>query len=97
MVIWTDPAKTDLRHIYEFIAEDSKRYAKKVVREMVDKTAILDEAPKLGKIVPEINDNKVREVHLYSYRILYEIKASNIEVLAVIHMRRNFQAEEIEK
>ena len=97
MVIWMEPAKADLRHIHDFIAEDSKRYARKVVREMVEKTDILDEVPKLGKVVPEINDDNVRELHLYSYRILYEIKPPNIEVLAVIHKRRDFKADEIGK
>jgi len=70
VVIWTEPAKVDLKHIHDFIAEDSKRYARKVVREMVEKTDVLDDVPKLGKIVPEINDDNVRELHLYSYRIL---------------------------
>ena len=97
MVIWMEPAKADLQHIYDFIAADSKQYARKVAREMVDKTDILDETPKLGKVAPEIQDDNVRELHLYSYRILYEIKTPNIEVLAVIHKRRDFQAVEIGK
>lgn len=97
MVIWTKPAKADLRHIYAFIAEDSKQYARKVVREMVEKTDILDEVPNVGKVVPEIQDDNVRELHLYSYRILYEIKDPNVEVLAVIHKRRDFKGEEIGK
>ena len=95
MVIWTEPAKADLRHIYKFIAEDSKQYARKVTLEVVEKTDVLDEVPRLGKVVPEIRDDNIRELHLYSYRILYEIKPPNIEVLAVIHKRRDFKAEEI--
>ena len=95
MVIWTAPAKADLHHIYAFIAKDSKQYARKVTLEMVEKTDILDEVPRLGKMVPEIKDDNIRELHLYSYRILYEIKPPNIEVLAVIHKRRDFKAEEI--
>ena len=92
-----EPAKADLQHIHDFIAEDSKQYARKVVNEMVEKTDILDATPQLGKVVPEINDDNVRELHLYSYRVLYEIKAPNIEVLAVVHKRRDFKAEEIGK
>ena len=42
-----------------------------------------------------IKDDNIRELHLYSYRILYEIKPPNIEVLAVVHKRRDFKAEEI--
>ena len=39
----------------------------------------------------------MRELSLYSYRILYEIKSSHIEVLAVIHKRRDLQAQEIRR
>ena len=92
-----EPAKADLQHIHDFIAEDSRQYARKVATEIVEKTDILDETPKLGKIVAEIKDENVRELHLYSYRILYEITGKNIEVLAVIHKRRNFNSEEIGK
>jgi plasmid stabilization system protein ParE len=32
----------------------------------------------------------VREVFVYSYRLIYEVKQRDIEVLAVIHGRRDF-------
>lgn len=97
MVIWTDPAKADLHHIYNFIAEDSKQYAHNVAKKLVEKTETLNEIPNIGKVVPEIKDENVRELHLYSYRIIYEIKEQNIEVLAVIHKRRNFMSSELDK
>ena len=43
MVIWADPAKSDLRAIHDFIASDSKYYAKKVVLDILDKTNILED------------------------------------------------------
>ncbi len=96
MVIWTEPAKSDLKHIYNFIADNSSRYARKVVREIVAKADILNKTPRIGKVVPEVKDEKVRELHLYSYRILYELKDQRIEILAIVHKRRNFQAEDIQ-
>ena len=43
-----------------------------------------------------INEDAVRELGLYSYRILYEIKSDHlIEVLAVIHKRQHVEADEI--
>lgn len=45
--------------------------------------------------MPELDDEAVRELSLYSYRILYEIKATHIDILAVIHKRRDLQAGEI--
>jgi len=61
----------------------------------VRKTFLLDELPRMGRKVPELDDEAVRELSLYSYRILDEIKTTHIDILAVIHKRRNLQAEEV--
>ena len=45
MVVWSDPAKADLRHIFEYITHDSHHYAQKVTQEIVDKTGVLNELP----------------------------------------------------
>jgi plasmid stabilization system protein ParE len=52
MVIWADPAKSDLRAIHDFIASDSKYYAKKVVQDIIDRTNILEEYPRIGRKAP---------------------------------------------
>ncbi|MGB5157145.1 type II toxin-antitoxin system RelE/ParE family toxin [Desulfobacterium sp. N47] len=70
MVIWAAPAKSDLKAIYDFIASDSKYYAKKVARDIIAKTNILEEHPGIGRQVAEINDKNLREIFIYSYRIL---------------------------
>ncbi len=95
MVTWSDPAKADLRYIHDYIAHDSSHYAKKVTQEIREKTGILDDLPRIGKVVAELNDEAVRELWLYSYRIIYEIKSQDIFVLAVVHKRQDLQAEEI--
>lgn len=97
MVIWSDPAKADLRAIHDFIAHDSTHYAKKVAQDLVARTDILDELPHIGKVVPELGESAIRELSIYSYRILYEIKAADVFVLAVIHKRRDLQPEMLER
>jgi len=52
-------------------------------------TVGLDEFPYLGSKVPKLNEG------LYSYRIIYEIKASYVGILAVIHKRRDFTPEDL--
>ena len=51
----------------------------------------------MGKVVPELGNDDIRKLSLYSYRILYEIKAPDVIVLTVIHKRRDFQPEMIEQ
>ncbi|WP_303908943.1 type II toxin-antitoxin system RelE/ParE family toxin [Thiohalomonas denitrificans] len=97
MVIWSDPAKADLRSIHDFIAHDSQHYAKKVTQDIVAKTNTLGELPRVGRVVPELSNEAIRELSLYSYRILYEIKEHGVFVLAVIHKRRDLQPEMLER
>ena len=95
MVIWTKPAKVDLKHIHDFIAKDSKYYAKKVAQEIREKTDIIDKLPNIGRIVPELGKPEIQELHIYSYRIIYEVKSSNSYVLTVIHKRQDFSAKHL--
>jgi plasmid stabilization system protein ParE len=96
MVKWTAHAKAQLRHIHDYIAQDSPFYARRVSEELVQKTIGLDKLPRKGHKVPELNDDAVRELGLYSYRILYEIKSDNlIEILAVIHKRQHVELDDI--
>ena len=81
-----------MRSIYDFIANDSRYYAKKVVQDIREKTDVLNDLPKIGKRVPEVNNNAIRELSLYSYRIIYEVKSSQVEVLAIVHKRLDFDA-----
>ncbi len=96
MVRWTSHAKRQLRHIYDYISQDSPLYAKRVSEELVRKTIDLDQLPRKGKKVAELNEEVVREISLYTYRILYEIKSDKlIEVLAVIHKRQHLESNNI--
>ncbi|PHS27464.1 MAG: addiction module toxin RelE [Methylophaga sp.] len=83
MVIWSEPAKSDLRSIHDFIAQDSKYYAKKVAQDIREKVDILERLPRMGKKVAELlGEENIRELALYSYRIIYETKADElVEIL----------------
>ena len=64
MVNWTVHAKTQLRHIHDYIAQDSPLYARRVSEEIVQKTIGLDELPRKGHKVKELNEDTVRELGL---------------------------------
>lgn len=90
MVKWSKPAKLDLKQIHDYIARDSKFYAQKVSLEIVEKSEKLNLFPEVGRVVPEIADPKIRELLIYSYRLIYEVFPDKVEVLALIHSKRNF-------
>ena len=92
MVIWTKVAKADLRSIYDFIAHDSRFYAKKVAQEITEKTDILESHPFIGRVVAEIGDENIREISLYAYRIIYQLMDEQVFILAIAHKRQNLKS-----
>jgi toxin ParE1/3/4 len=87
-VIWTDKALCDVEKIAAYIEKDSFIYASSVVTKIINSTRNLESFPFLGRIVPEKNDDTIRELFVYSYRIIYEIQNSAIYILAVVHGKR---------
>jgi len=95
-VRWAAHAKAQLRHIHDYIAQDSPIYAKRVSEALVQRTVDLDTLPYKGTVVSELNEDSIRELPLYSYRIVYEIKPENqVTVLAIIHKRQHVEGEDI--
>jgi toxin ParE1/3/4 len=88
-VYWTDTAEGHLDAIYDYIAQDSPEYAKRVVDRLTRRSQQIAEFPLSGRRVPEYNIDQIREVIEGSYRIIYYIKPDQIDVLAVIHGSMN--------
>jgi len=88
-IIWTQPAADDLDGIYQYIRQDSEYYAKKVVRDIVTYIERLVDQPEMGRVVPEKNDEGLREIFMDPYRIIYRPTAERITILVIIHGRRD--------
>ena len=84
-VHWTDTAQRHLDAIYHFIAQDSPAYAKRMVDRLTRRSQQIGEFPFSGRSVPEYEMEQIREVIEGPYRIIYYIKADQIDVLAVLH------------
>jgi len=42
----------------------------------------------LGRKVPEFNDETIREIFVYSYRLIYKLNEEEILFAAVVHGKR---------
>lgn len=91
MVIWSIPAKEALRQIHEFIGNDSEFYSQKVVDDIIHATEQIELFPNSGRVVPELSDERTREIFIYSYRIIYEISTDDVTILNIVHGARNFK------
>ena len=88
-VRWNEEALTDIDEIAEYIAMDSITYATIQVEKIFERVEILKRTPHIGVIVPELNDENLRQLVEGNYRIVYEIKTGNsVEVMCVIHGMR---------
>ena len=82
ILLWTETAKTDLQHIYDYISEDSIFYANKFVDDLIIKVDNIVLFPNSGRIVPEINRKDIREI-LYNHVNALDGVASRSQIAAV--------------
>ena len=68
MVTWTLQAKEDLKAIHDYIARDSKFYAKIVTTGILNKSNYLSKYPFRGRKAPETNDPQIRNKLKYLNR-----------------------------
>ena len=88
-VIWAERAIDDLTSIAAYSNRYSEKYATFIVSKLFDKVDILKKMPRIGRIVPEKNEENIRELIDGNYRIIYELRGNDrIEILMVHHASR---------
>jgi plasmid stabilization system protein ParE len=61
-ITWTDQALADVEAVCLYIARDAPRYAELFARRIFQTTDRLVSFPRLGRVVPEIGRDDIREV-----------------------------------
>lgn len=87
-VTWSPEALDDVEAIAEYIERDSPVYARAVVQKILATTRKLQRLPRAGRTVPELGDDAIRELLVYSYRVIYRVRDQTVLVAAVIHGKR---------
>lgn len=82
-VLWTESARRDLAGIGDYIALRSPQAALRFMDELFARTAILETAPRSGRIVPEYGRENIRELIHGNYRIVYQLRGEEALVLTV--------------
>lgn len=88
---WTEPALSDLENIRDYISRDSEYYAARFIERIIEAVEGLEKLPKMGRSVPEAEEESIREVLLHNYRIIYRVETDRIVVLTIIHGARDLR------
>ena len=87
-VTWSPAAADDLEGIASYIARDSAAYARAVASKILATAKSLGRFPEIGRVVPEVDDESIRERFVYSYRVIYRIEQHRVLILAIVHGKR---------
>ena len=88
-VRWTVGAREDLREIVEYISQDSTAYAAAMAGRLIAAAERLGRHSRLGRIVPEYEDETIRELIVGSYRLVYRARGPRIGIVAVVRASRD--------
>ena len=91
-VRWSSQARKDLKAISDYYREVSLSYAERFEEQMFEATRRLEVFPRSGRVIPESEDEQLREVIYREYRIMYHVDVDETEVLilTVLHSSRQF-------
>ena len=88
-IVWTNRALTDLKEIADYISRDSFQYAGITLEKLLGSAYFIEANPFIGRKVPEINDDSIRELIVGSYRVIYKrVHQTQFIVLTVHHSAR---------
>ncbi|MCX5842308.1 MAG: type II toxin-antitoxin system RelE/ParE family toxin [Deltaproteobacteria bacterium] len=82
---WSPRAASNLEEICNYIARDSEYYASLFAKKVNNIVKSIPQFPKSGRIVPEYDNENLRERIYESYRIVYRLKGEIIEIVAICH------------
>jgi plasmid stabilization system protein ParE len=80
---WSPTAIIHFEEIYNYISRDSEKYASIFVKKVMAIVKSIPDFPKAGRVVPEYDDENLREKMLGNYRIVYRIKKDAFEIVTI--------------
>ena len=93
-VEWSARARTDLKELHAYIAQDSPYYARRFVERIFQSVETLTDHPQIGRKVPEADREDIRELLFQNYRVIYRIKPEYVYIVTVIHGSRDLVGQE---
>jgi addiction module RelE/StbE family toxin len=93
-IVWSPLAVDRVSEIAKYIAQDNPTAAENWINTVFAKVEQLKSFHKSGRMVPEINNQKIRELIYNNYRIIYRIEDKQLSILTVRHGKQILPADE---
>lgn len=90
-IIWTEPALSDLNEIAEYIALDKFNAANRLVKKIFSSVDRLEQFPDSGRIPPELERSKYREIIVGPCRVFYRVDQDNVYIVYVMRGERQLR------
>jgi len=88
-IVWSEPARQDLRDIFLYIAEDNPNAARVLLSEIKERAILLQANPLIGRI-GRIDGTRELVITGTQYILPYRVKDNQIQILAVFHTARQW-------
>jgi toxin ParE1/3/4 len=95
-VVWSSLADRQVTEAVAFIASDRPVAARRWLEGLLDQVRSLATFPDSGRVVPELEQDDIRELFLDPYRVVYRRCTDLVEIVTVWHMRREFPVDALE-
>lgn len=83
-LIWTGPARTALRDIFNFIASDNPKAARHIINEIREAAKTLEMFPMAGRI-GRVEGSRELVIPRTQYVLTYRITGDAVIILAIFH------------
>jgi len=94
-IIWSSLSVERLEEIFEYISNDNRSAAVKMINKIFSKVETLRDYPQIGRKVPEVNREEIRQLTLGEYRIIYRAEKSRIIILTIRNFKQLLQDADI--
>ena len=94
-IIWSPLSIDRATEIAEYISLDNTTAAQKWIDTIFEKVESLKTSSRIGRIVPEIERNEIREILYGNYRVIYRIEKTSISILTISHGKQILPVDEI--
>ena len=82
---WSPIATDDYESIIRYYEKTAPKFAQNLAKKIIFIIENLIQFPKMGRLVPELENTEIREIIYRNFRIIYRLHENLLEIARIIH------------